>query len=108
MSWFSKSAAVAEPEPVIDHYEVAQERVSALKRQLDSLDSEMLAFKNKFTIRSDRYGRLLSIQSPSLSGRDAIEAEWRALLCRRDRIVADWHQALHEWSELKMKNGEIR
>lgn len=104
---FRESQAVAELESTVYPYAAAQDRVRELKVLLAALDAEMLAFKTKFTIRSDRFGRLLGIQSPSLTGRAAIENEWRALLCRRDRIVADWHQALHVWSELKIA-GEGR
>ena len=108
MSWWgerfpaSKTPLPIEPEP-IDYKAAALERVKALKLKLDSLDGEMLAFKSQHKIRTDRFGRLLSVESAGIAGFEPIAVEWRVLLKRRDSLVSQWHEALHTWSALQVE-----
>jgi len=102
----AKSQAVAEPEPPIaeppvDRVGQTQQRVRELKAQLDALDTEMLQFKTKHRVRTNRFGLLLSIECATLNGRAPIEREWRGLLQKRDGLVTAWHAALFSWSEAK-------
>ncbi len=96
--WPFAEEKLAEPEPAQIDYEAAcMERVRAAKAELDTIDSAMLAFRTRFKVRTDKFGRLLAIESATLTGRAKIEAEWQGLLRRRDKAVAEWHSALHEW-----------
>jgi capsule polysaccharide export protein KpsE/RkpR len=88
-------------EPQVDREAEAHTRVRALKADLDALETEMLGFKQKYSIKSDRFGRLLGMLCADINGRPAIETEWRVLLKRRDSLVAQWHAALFSWSEAK-------
>jgi hypothetical protein len=110
MSWWadkSRSAVtVVEAAPPVDRFAQAQSHMRSLKAQLDSLDAAMLLFKKTHRVTTDRYSRLLGIQSPTLTGRAVIETQWQALLTRRDALVPQWHQALHQWSDLKLSAGE--
>ncbi len=94
---FEQSVTVAEPAPPTDHEAECLARVRTSKAVLDEIDSAMLAFRTRYKIRTDRFGRLLAIESPTLGGRAKIESEWQVLLRRRDKAVAEWHSALHEW-----------
>src|SRR6266487_1172178 len=94
---FEQSVTVAEPAPLTDHEAECLARVRTSKAVLDEIDSTMLTFRTRYTIRTDRFGRLLAVESPTLTGRAAIEAEWQGLLRRRDKAVAEWHSALHAW-----------
>jgi hypothetical protein len=102
MSWWGeKSPQILEPEPPVDREAAALAIVRELKSDLDALNSEMLRFKTENHVKTDRFGRLLAIQCATLTGRPVIEKAWRELLHRRDKIVAQWHAALREWSEVK-------
>jgi hypothetical protein len=102
MRWFKQeSPAVAEPEPVVDRELEALGTVRLLKAQLNEIDREMLEFKTKHAVKTDRFSRLLSVHSPGMTHYAAIRTEWDALLRRRDKTVAQWHAALHSWSEAK-------
>jgi hypothetical protein len=107
MSWWGsrKPADLLDREPVavVDRVEETQRRVRQLKAELDSLDSEMLAFKTKNKIRTDRFGRLLGVECATLNGRASIETQWRVLLRRRDSLVSAWHKSLHEWAAAKQE-----
>jgi hypothetical protein len=93
---------LAEPEPApVDHEAVCHERMRAAKAVLDIIDAEMRAFKGNYRVRTDRHGRMLAVESPTLGGYAKIESEWRALLARRDRAVAEWHACLHAWAAVK-------
>jgi len=101
MSWFSKTAAIPEPAPPpIDREAQALNRVREIKAALNALDAEMQRFRSQHSIRADRFGRLLQIICP-LTARAAIETEWRELLKRRDRLMADWPAALSELNEIR-------
>jgi hypothetical protein len=103
MSWWGSrdSEPVAVAEPPVDREAQAREHVVALKAQLDELNLEMRAFKNKNSILSDRFGRLLGIHCDSVNGREKLEREWRALLRKRDGLVDAWHKALFAWAAAK-------
>jgi hypothetical protein len=105
VSWWNAKTETLEPPaaPATDRVEEAQQRVRELKAALDSLDAAMLKFKTENKIRTDNFGRLLSVHSPGMNGYAAIEHAWRDLLHRRDGLVAQWHAALHSWSALKMR-----
>ncbi len=105
MSWWGERFRQETPAPPIavepiDYKAAALERVKALKVKLDALDSEMLHFKTLHRIRTDRFSRLLSVESPGIAGFEPIAVEWRVLLKRRDSLVSQWHEALHTWSAL--------
>ena len=104
MSWFSKQIVAApEPElPPVDRLEEARLAMVSAKADLDLLDRAMLTFKTRHHVLTDKFGRLLSIQSATLTGRAKIEAEWRTLLARRDVVMTRWHAALFLWSDLKL------
>jgi hypothetical protein len=89
------------PEPPVDRGAETLATVRKLKAELDAVDRDMLAFKTKYKIKTNRFGVLLSVESPTMNGYAPIRCEWDALLRRRDNAVARWHQALHEWSEAK-------
>ena len=89
------------PASIADREAEALRQVRTLKAQLAELDREMLRFQTKHRARVSRFGVLLSVHSPNMNGYAAIRAEWDALLSRRDKIVAQWHGALREWSEVK-------
>jgi hypothetical protein len=95
-----KTATILEPAPV-DREAEALSRVRLLKAQLNEIDREMLEFKTKHAVKTDRFSRLLSVHSPGMTHYAAIRTEWDALLRRRDKTVAQWHAALHSWSEAK-------
>jgi len=97
---------IAEPEPV-DREAEARARVQALKPQLAELDDEMLAFKSKFKVRTDRFSRLLGVECPGIDGYPVVETQWRTLLKKRDALVAQWHQALKAWSEAKTEAKNV-
>jgi len=107
MSWWGEKAAEkleTEPGPIavaVNHVEETQSRVRELKNSLDALDAEMLAFKNKNRITTDRFSRLLGVNCSEMGGRAAVEREWRCLLRRRDSLASQWHAALHEWASMK-------
>jgi hypothetical protein len=106
MSWWGESrtaATVAEPAPPIDRFGEAQNHIHELKTELDALDREMRPFKTAHHVSTDRFGRLLSIQCATLTGRAAVKKTWRELLTRRDKLVPQWHAALHEFAQLKME-----
>lgn len=104
MSWWGeKPQQILEIEPPIDREAEALARVRELKTQLDELDGEMLKFKTKHRVRTNRFGLLLGIECATLTGRPPIEKAWRELLRRRDKIVAEWHAALREWSQAKQE-----
>ena len=94
---------VLEPAPIalVDREGLALAKVRELKSSLDALDSEMRAFKTENQVKTDRFGRLLGVQCAELTGRAAIEDQWRALLRKRDGLVGAWHAALRAWSEVK-------
>lgn len=100
---FSETQQTLEPAPAaapVDREAEARERVRVVKAELDAIDAEMLAFKTKFRVRTDRFSRLLGIEA-SLSQRPKIETEWFALLKRRDIATANWHAALFAWAATK-------
>jgi hypothetical protein len=108
MSWWgSKSPKQTEPGPVaavavaVDREQESLTKVRALKAELARLDGEILAFKTRHRAKVSRFGVLLSVHSPSASGYEGIRCEWDGLLQRRDRIVAQWHTALRDWSQAK-------
>jgi hypothetical protein len=92
------SATPAEPVP--DRAEVARRRVTTLHDELTALDNELRTFKMRHKVTASKFGVLLRIEC-TFEERPAIEREWRALLQRRDRAVAGWHEALHTWSDAK-------
>jgi len=100
---FTESQEISEPTiaPPIDRVQETQRRVRALKNELDLLDAEMLKFKTENRITTDRFSRLLGVNCNEITGRAAIEREWRVLLRRRDALVSAWHRALFEWSQAK-------
>jgi hypothetical protein len=87
--------------PEVSREEMAHARVVALKRELDLLNGEMLRFKTANKIRTDKFSRLLGVESPSIGGREVLRREWQTLLNRRDALVSAWHQSLHEWAQAK-------
>ena len=99
---FEKSVTLDEPAPTDPEAECLA-RVRTSKAVLDEINSEMREFKSRYKIRTDSFGRLLGVESPTLGGRAAIETQWRALLARRDKAVAEWHSALHEWADAKAR-----
>jgi len=101
---FEKSnVTLAEPEPAppVDYVEALRVRVAEVKDKLDRLDSEMLHFKTKNSLRATQSGRILEIRCATITGRPEIEHAWRALLFRRDQLVAQWHRVLFEWADAK-------
>src|SRR6267378_2495121 len=104
MAWFSNSetATLPAPSPVVDRCEEAQARVREVKAELDSLNSDMLAFKNKHSLTTDRFGRILGMVCPLLE-RPTIEAAWRALLHRRDKLMDAWPVALTQLADARRK-----
>jgi hypothetical protein len=105
MAWFSKNetATLPAPEPVVDRVEEARKRVTEVKAELDQINREMLAFKTENEIATDSFGRLLRMRCSTIGGRETVEAEWRALLRRRDAAMNRWDQALREWSALRQQ-----
>jgi hypothetical protein len=105
MGWFSKTATetIPAPAPVVDRCEEAQARVREIKSELDQINREMLAFKTKNEIVSDSFGRLLRMRCSTIGGRAEIESQWRALLRRRDAVMARWDASLREWSALRQQ-----
>jgi hypothetical protein len=104
VSWFSKSATVDEPAPApVDRHAEAQARIREIKSELAQINGEMLAFKTKNEIVTDSFGRLLRVSCKTIGGRAEIESQWRALLRRRDAVMARWDAALREWSALRME-----
>ena len=102
--WAERTQAVAESAPVapvVDREAEALSRVRLSKAALDEIDREMLQFKTKHAVKTDRFSRLLSVHSPGMTGYSAIRCEWDALLRRRDKAVAQWHAVLREWSQAK-------
>lgn len=105
--WFQRKSAptIDEPPTAVAAVEPDREAeahavVVELKAQLAELDAEMLHFKSKFKIRTDRFSRLLGCES-GMSGYAEIEREWRTLLHKRDSLVTQWHAALFRWAEAK-------
>jgi hypothetical protein len=94
---FAKIETVEEPPAPVDPEAESLALVRTSKAVLDTIDADMLAFRTRFKVRTDKFGRLLAIESATLTGRAKIEAEWQGLLRRRDKAVAEWHSALHEW-----------
>jgi len=92
---------VGVPVDPIDRLKETHARVVEVKALLDALDNEMRVFKSLHKIRTDRFSRLLGVESPGIGGFAAIDAQWRELLRRRDRLVSAWHEALRIWSEVK-------
>ncbi len=90
-----------EPAPTVDHVEELRVRVAEVKDKLTRLDSEMLHFKTKNSLRATQSGRILEIRCATITGRPAIERAWRDLLFRRDQLVAQWHRVLFEWADAK-------
>ena len=109
MSWWGDRAPQKEtPAPIpapIDREAEARTKVRLLKASLNALDADMLHFKTKHRVKTDSFGRLLGIESPSMTGYAQIRIEWDALLRRRDRNVAQWHSALKAWSEAKQETS---
>jgi hypothetical protein len=105
MSWWGEKKAVKilEIEPPIDRVEQTQQRVRELKAQLDELDGEVLEFKTKHSVRTNRFGVLLGVNAPGFLEFARVQEQWRELLARRDKVVSAWHAALHEWSEAKQE-----
>jgi hypothetical protein len=106
MMWpFAKSQQVfeepVEPESVVDREAEAHQVVVELKMKLAALDADMLAFKSLHKIRTDRFSRLLGVESTTIGGFAEIEREWRILVRRRDSLISQWHAALYRWAELK-------
>jgi hypothetical protein len=102
--WPFADAKLAEPEPApVDAEAACRERVRVAKAELDRVDSAMLAFRTLHKIRTDRFGRLLAVESPTLGGYGKIQAEWEALLRRRDAAVSEWHACLHVWATVKQR-----
>ena len=101
--WNDKSEHVAIAEPPIDRVEQTQSRVQKIKAELSTLDREILDFKTKHRARVSRFGVLLSVHSPSVTGYAAIRTEWDGLLRRRDSLMAQWHSALRDFSEAKQE-----
>ena len=105
MKWFgdNRQLKVELPPlaPPVDRIDAALARVKELKTALELLDAEMLAFKTKNKITADRFGRLLGCHCATITGKAAIETEWRTLLKKRDGLASAWHAALFAWSELK-------
>jgi hypothetical protein len=102
--WPFDKTEVLDPAPIappVDREAESHARVRLLKAQMDSVDGEMLKFKIKHGARTNRFGILLRVESPSMTGYAAIRSEWDALLRRRDKLTAQWHSALREWSESK-------
>jgi hypothetical protein len=88
-------------QPAVDYEAIAHERVRELKTKLDELDREMLHFKTKNRIRTDKFGRLLGVECAEITGYGAVSTQWRILLKRRDGLVTQWHEALKTWCETK-------
>lgn len=102
VSWFSKTETLPEPAPVVDREAVALERVREIKAALSQLDAEMLSFKNKHSITTDRFGRIFGMICPLLE-RPTIETEWRVLLRRRDKLMEAWPVALSELNDVRRR-----
>ena len=93
-------------ESLADREAAAQAAVVALKAQLAELDREILHFKSRYTIRTDRFSRLLSVECPGISGYEKVHREWRILLHKRDSLVPLWHAALKNWAAAKQAAKE--
>ncbi len=106
---FTQSAVTAPvvsadaPARPTDPVEESRLAMLAAKRELDAIGDEMLAFKGRYHVVADRFGRLLRVEVVGIGGRAEVEKQWRALLRRRDRITEVWYSALHSWSDAKQQ-----
>jgi hypothetical protein len=104
VSWFSKSATIVEPvpAPVVDRVEALVEELREVDARLASLDAEMLAFRTRYSLRTDRFGRIIAAQA-TVNGFAAIQLEWQALLKRSDQLFFKRNDILQAWSAAKME-----
>jgi hypothetical protein len=99
--WTKRPEKVAiSPELEIDRLAEAHGRVRELKAQLATLDAEMMNFKTKYKIRTNRFSQLLGVEC-GFAEHDSVATQWRVLLKRRDGLMASWYAALREFADAK-------
>jgi hypothetical protein len=102
MSWWANNSQVAEaPAPERDRREVLMEQFREVETKLADLNLEIAAFRRKHGISTDWFQRIVRLRCETLPGRAAIEAEWRGMIARADRLFPTRNKLLHEIALLK-------
>jgi hypothetical protein len=102
--WGSRSSVVVEPapiEPKRDRGEVLMEQFRAVEDELVNLNLEIREFRRKHAISTDWFQRIRRMECATLTGRPQIEARWRELFARVDKLFPARNKLLHEIALLK-------
>lgn len=104
MSWWNdksrSTAAVAEPEPVVDRFEEAMAEFRQIEAELLELNLACRTFRTAHKIQLNRFGQIVGFQG-ELTARKAIEGEWRLLQQRMEKLFPRRNALLYEIAELK-------
>jgi len=98
-----KTSAEAIPAHSTEFYQMralgeAETRVRDLKLKLEDVNREMYDFRTEHTVC---LGSQIYFKSGSIDGRQALDAQWRELIVKQDRLLTKWNQALAEFAALK-------
>jgi hypothetical protein len=104
MSWFSKSATIPEPTPPpIDREATLREELRGIEAELAALNATMQAFRQKHSLRTDRFNRIVGMHAASAGGFAPVDREWRELVKKSDALFFRRNDILKAWSTAKME-----
>ena len=79
----------------------AETRVRDLKLKLEDVNREMYDFRTEHTVC---LGSQIYFKSGSITGRAALDAQWRELVVKQDQLLQQWNQALAEYASVKSQS----
>ncbi len=97
VSWWNDKTQVAEPlaEPV-DREAELREELRLVDTALRQLNDEMRDFRTVHCLRTNDFNQITSMQSASITGRAAVERDWRGYCARAHQLLVKHNGLLRE------------
>lgn len=105
MSWWG-DRTVAKRAPIggaIDRVAELHARMGLAKAVLDALNAEILEFRAKHGLETDRLDQIIKMRGDSIAARARVAPLWRALQARKNRALHEFSRAQRVWSDAKME-----
>jgi hypothetical protein len=103
--WPFTSPQTQEPAsaPPIDREATLLAELHEIDWHLAALDVEIRHFRQKHSLKTDKFNRILGMQTAGLTDVAGLQTEWKALLKRSDQLFFRRNDVLRQWSAAKME-----